>query len=78
MSLCHRAAEKRHHAEVARRQKEDDLARQKQEVRNRLMDAKYAELAREREMAMIAMENLKHKSCSFAAVNPFEKLLDGF
>ena len=54
-----------------------DLRRHKQEVRNRLLDAKYAELARERERAMTAMENLKHKDCSFKGVNPFEKLLNG-
>ncbi|GMH96269.1 hypothetical protein TrST_g8462 [Triparma strigata] len=76
MSLATRAQEKRNAAEVARFAAEEEQARFKKEVRNRQLDAKYAALAKERENAMRALENLKHKGCTFAAMNPFAMLLD--
>ncbi|GMH59879.1 hypothetical protein TL16_g02921 [Triparma laevis f. inornata] len=66
MSLATRAQEKRNAAEVARFAAEEEQARFKKEVRNRQLDAKYAALAKERENAMRALENLKHK----AALSP--------
>ncbi|GMH73521.1 hypothetical protein TrLO_g10605 [Triparma laevis f. longispina] len=76
MSLATRAQEKRNAAEVARFAAEEEQARFKKEVRNRQLDAKYAALAKERENAMRALENLKHKGCTLAAMNPFAMLLD--
>ena len=76
LSLVGRAMEARHAAEVQQEEKEEKQRLFRKEVRNRQLDAKYAQLAKEREMAMIAMEALRHKGCTFAAMNPFAAILE--
>lgn len=76
MSLCGRAVEKRHQAEVAEAMRQEEIAKFRTEVKNRALDAKWAKLEKQKEMAKIAIENLRHHGCTFAAMNPFEKLLD--
>ena len=76
LSLVGRAMEARHAAQVKQEQREEQQRLFKKEVRNRQLDAKYVQLAKEREMAIIAMEALRHKACTFAAMNPFAAILD--
>ena len=76
LSLVGRAMEARHAAQVQQERKEEEQRLFRKEVRNRQLDAKYAQLAMERERAMIAMEALRHKGCTFAAMNPFAAILE--
>jgi hypothetical protein len=68
LSLAFRAKEKRRHAEWFRRQEEEERQARSREVRNRLIDRRYEELARQQERARIAMDAIRHSNCSF---NPF-------
>ncbi|GMI49022.1 hypothetical protein TrCOL_g12589 [Triparma columacea] len=76
LSLVGRAMEARHAAHVQQERKEEEQRLFRKEVRNRQMDAKYVQLFKERERAMIAMEALRHKGCTFAAMNPFAAILE--
>jgi len=57
--------------EKQKRQKQKELHRR---VKEDALDSRYVQLARDKELAMIAMEALRHKGCTFA-VNPFASLL---
>ena len=76
MSLAGRAMEKRHHAEVQEDMRQEELQKFRKEVRNRNLDARYVQLEKQKAMAILAIENLRHKGCTFAAMNPFASLLD--
>jgi hypothetical protein len=73
LSLAFRATEKRRHAAWQRRRAEKERQRQSRQVRDRLMDKRYVELARQQERARIAMDAIRHAGCSF---NPFSGVLD--
>lgn len=75
MSLALRAKEKRRHAEW--REREADRLRQQQsrDTRDRAMDRRYMEMARQEERARIALDAIRHAHCTFA-INPFAGLLD--
>ena len=76
LSLVGRAREKRHAAEVTEGMRQEQIQNFSNEARNRAMDARWAGLAREREAAERTIMALRHKGCTFAAVNPFANLLE--
>jgi len=73
MSLALRAKEKRRHAKWQCHKREKEIEQQSRNVRDRLIDRRYVELARQQERAKIAMDAIKHAGCSF---NPFSGVLD--
>jgi len=75
MSLANRAKEKRRHAKWERDQAELEQQRRHRETRNRALDRRYVELAKQKELARIAMDAIRHAGCSFN-VNPFAAMLD--
>jgi len=68
MSLALRAKEKRRHAKYYRQQADEEREAQSRLVRDRLMDQRHVELARQKERAEAALEAVRHAGCSF---NPF-------
>jgi hypothetical protein len=68
LSLAFRAKERRRHAEWLRHQEEQEREARSREVRDRLIDRRYEELARQQERARLAMDAIRHSNCSF---NPF-------
>mmetsp|Transcript_17665 Transcript_17665/g.19878 ORF Transcript_17665/g.19878 Transcript_17665/m.19878 type:complete len:222 (+) Transcript_17665:25-690(+) len=75
MSLVNRAKEKRRHAKWERDQAEVEQQRRHRDTRNRALDRRYVELAKQKELARIAMDAIRHAGCSFN-VNPFAAMLD--
>jgi colicin import membrane protein len=75
LSLAFRAKEKRAHAEWERREAERRRAQQSRDTRDRAIDQRHVEAARQKERAKIALNAIRHAGCTFA-VNPFAGLLD--
>ena len=75
MSLALRAKEKRWHAEWREREAERKRQQQSRDTRDRAMDRRYMEMARQEERARIALDAIRHAHCTFA-INPFGALLD--
>jgi hypothetical protein len=75
MSLALRAKEKRRHLEFSLREAEKKRQQQSRDTRDRAMDRKYMEKARQEERARIALDAIRHAHCTFV-VNPFAGLLD--
>ena len=73
MSLAFRAKEKRHHARWENKQAQKKIAERSRDVRGRLMDRRYVELAQQQERALIAIDAIRHAGCSF---NPFSGVLE--
>jgi len=71
-SLAFRAKEKRRHKEWRREQEELARESRSRDVRSRLMDMRYAQLAQHEERQKHAMEAIRHAGCSF---NPFTGVL---
>jgi hypothetical protein len=72
LSLAFRAKEKRHHAQWEHQEAEQEREERSRQVRGRLMDRHYVELARQQERAQIAIDAIRHAGCSF---NPFSGVL---
>lgn len=72
MSLALRAKEKRRHAKWKANHDFQEVQRHSRDVRDRLLDQQYIELARQQERAKNAMIAIKHAGCSF---NPFSGVL---
>lgn len=68
LSLAFRAKEKRSHAQWRQAREEAERREVSLSVRHNLMDQRYVELARQKERARIALDSIRHASCSF---NPF-------
>lgn len=75
MSLALRAKEKLRHAEWREREAERKRQQQSRDTRDRAMDRRYMEMARQEERARIALDAIRHAHCTFA-INPFAGLLD--
>ena len=76
LSLAFRAKEKRRHFEYAKQQAVLEVQRQHRDTRYRSEDARYAELAKLKEKAMIAIDSFNRSpDCTFGA-NPFASVLD--
>jgi Flp pilus assembly protein CpaB len=75
MSLALRAKEKRHHAHWQEREAERRRQQQSRDTRDRALDHRHMEMARQKERARIAMDAIRHAHCTFA-INPFAGLLD--
>lgn len=72
LSLAFRAKEKRHHAHWKKEKTEQKREERSRDVRGRLMDQRYVELALQQERAQIAIDAIRHAGCSF---NPFSGVL---
>jgi len=75
MSLANRAKEKRRHAKWERDQAALEQQKRHRDTRDRALDRRYVELAKQKELARIAMDAIRHAGCSFN-VNPFAAMLD--
>jgi len=75
MSLALRAKEKRRHKEWREREAERQRQQQTRDTRDRAMDRRHMEMARQEERARIALNAIRHAHCTFA-INPFAGLLD--
>ena len=65
LSLAFRAKEKRRQAEWLQQRVEGERQDISRQVRNRLLDRRYEELARHQERARIAMDAIRHAGCTF-------------
>jgi len=75
LSLAFRAKERRQHSQWKKKEAIEDRTRRSRHVRNMALDQRYVEYAREKERAMMALNELKHAACSFK-MNPFASLLN--
>lgn len=75
MSLALRAKEKRRHLEWREREAERKREQQSRDTRDRAMDRRYMEMARQEERARIALDAIRHAHCTFA-LNPFAGILE--
>ena len=75
MSLALRAKEKRHHVEWREREAERKRQQQSRDTRDRAMDRRCMEMAKQEERARIALDAIRHAHCTLAS-NPFAGLLD--
>jgi hypothetical protein len=72
LSLAFRAKEKSRHAQWEKEEAEQEREERSRDVRGRLMDRHYVELARQQERAQSAIDAIRHAGCSF---NPFSGVL---
>jgi hypothetical protein len=72
LSLAFRAKEKSRNAQWEKRGAEQEREERSRDVRGRLMDRRYVELARQQERAQSAIDAIRHAGCSF---NPFSGVL---
>jgi len=74
-SLAFRAKEKRLHSKIDKANREEEREKREQDSLFTSLDAKYVQLAKDKERAQASLETLKHRSCTFST-NPFSALLD--
>jgi len=74
-SLAFRAKEKRLHLQLDREKKENEQFHREENSLMQSLDAKYVQLAKEKERARNALHAMRHKGCTFSS-NPFASLLD--
>lgn len=72
LSLAFRAKEKSRHAEWEKEEADKEREERSRDVRGRLMDRRYVELALQQERAQSAINAIRHAGCSF---NPFSGVL---
>jgi hypothetical protein len=75
MSLALRAKEQRRHVLWQEREAERRRQQQNRDTRDRALDQRHMEMARQKERAHIALDAIRHAHCTFA-INPFAGLLD--
>ena len=75
MSLALRAKEQRRHVQWQESEAERRRQQQSRDTRDRALDQRHIEIARQKERARIALDAIRHAHCTFA-LNPFAGLLD--
>ena len=75
LSLAFRAKERRRHMKWDRQQREQERLQKNRDTRDNAMDHKVIELARQKERAQEAMDNIRH-AARLSSSNPFADVLN--